>query len=109
MKQILSFIKISKLCSSALSCLLALSVILSTFAGMSILAGNTDEVWSGEVASGFAKGSGTEKNPYKISNGEELALAVTQNKGYYYEMTNDVYLNDVSSADWKNKVNNTSV
>lgn len=105
MKQILSFIKRSKLCSSAVSCLLALSVILSTFAGMSILAGNTDEVWSGEVASGFAKGSGTEKNPYKISNGEELALAVTQNKGYYYEMTNDVYLNDVSSADWKNKVN----
>ncbi len=105
MTKILSYIKRSKLCTSAVSCLLALSVILSTFAGMSILAGNTNEVWSGEVASGFAGGAGTAKDPYKITNGEELALAVSQNKGYYYEMSNDIYLNDVSASDWKNKVN----
>ncbi len=105
MKQILSYIKKSRLCTSAVSCILALSVVLSTFAGMSILAGNTGEVWSGEVASGFSGGAGTAKSPYKVTNGEELALAVTQNKGYYYEMTNDIYLNDVSAADWKNNVN----
>ncbi len=105
MSKIMSFIKRSKLCSSAVSLLLALSVILSTFAGMNILAGNTNEVWSGEVASGFAGGAGTAKSPYVVSNGEQLALAVTQNKGYYYEMSNDIYLNDVSVSDWKNKVN----
>ena len=94
-----------KIFSSSVSVILAVAVVLSTFSGMFILAGVLPNLWSGETATSFAEGSGTENDPFIVSNGEELALAVTQNKGYYYEMTNDVYLNDVSSADWKNKVN----
>ena len=31
------------------------------------------EIWDGSVASAFAGGSGTESDPYLISNGAELA------------------------------------
>ena len=61
-------------------------------------------IWDGSIAAGFAGGSGTEDDPYLISNGSELAyLAQQVNSGNSYEnvhfkLTNDIYLND--TTDW---------
>ncbi|MCL2751224.1 MAG: hypothetical protein FWE62_00525 [Firmicutes bacterium] len=67
-------------------------------------------VWDGSIAAGFAGGDGTKESPYKISDGAQLAyLAQVVNVGnnpeynsedIYYELTNDIYLNDTSN--WKN-------
>ena len=62
-------------------------------------------IWDGSIAAGFAGGSGTEDDPYLISNGSELAyLAQQVNSGNSYEnvhfkLTNDIYLND--TTDWE--------
>ena len=62
-------------------------------------------IWDGSIAAGFAGGSGTEHDPYLISNGPELAyLAQQVNSGNRYEnvhfkLTNDIYLND--TTDWE--------
>ena len=60
------------------------------------------EVWDGTVASGIAQGSGSEADPFIITNGAELACAVKDLKtyGYFYKLANDIYLNDVSNAYW---------
>ncbi len=66
-------------------------------------------VWSGKVAEGVQKGGGTEELPFYIYTAEELAYALTEGgaDGYFYQLQNDIYLNDVSSAEWfKNKNNN---
>ena len=65
-------------------------------------------VWNGTVAPFFEKGSGTKTDPYLISKGSELALAVSASeKGAYYKLTKDIRLNDVSISDWsKNSSNN---
>lgn len=74
------------------------------------------EIWDGEtVATSFAGGTGTSTDPYLISNGAELAYFVKYGVydtgtnvyedqafttvGKYFELTNDIYLNDVST-DW---------
>lgn len=65
------------------------------------------EVWSGEIASGFAGGKGTEAEPYLIATGEQLALAITKNNwngNLYYKMICDIYLNDTSDELWKARV-----
>jgi len=75
-----------------------------------------DAIWGGSVAASFAGGTGTESNPYKISNGAQLArLADLVNNGTtdavnggnfngntkHYALTNDIYLNDTSNwRDW---------
>ena len=62
-------------------------------------------IWDGSIAAGFAGGSGTEDDPYLISNGSELAyLAQQVDSGNRYEnvhfkLTNDIYLND--TTDWE--------
>ena len=68
--------------------------------------GEVKEIWDGTVAAEFAGGTGTETDPYLISNGKELALAITQsgiNESYYgsyYKITNDIYLNDIYAVNW---------
>ncbi len=65
------------------------------------------EVWSGEIASGFAGGSGTEAEPYLIATGEQLAHAIISNQSngdLYYKMVCDIYLNATSDELWKAKV-----
>ncbi len=75
-------------------------------------------IWDGSVAESFAGGSGSEADPYLISNGAELALAITQSGtttdaetsetvnetyyGSYYRITKDIYLNNPDAIDWKN-------
>ncbi len=45
---------------------------------------------SGNAASSFANGSGTETDPYIIASAEELALAVKQNAGSYYKVDESI-------------------
>ena len=54
--------------------------------------------WDGSVASGYSNGSGSEFDPYIISNGSELAffaaqLEHTDYSGVYFELSNDIVLN----------------
>ncbi len=75
--------------------------------GIELVPHNTDnpprsEVWDGSIAAGFAGGSGTQYDPYLISDGSQLAYLAqqvnngTSYSGVYFEMTNDIYLNDIS-------------
>ncbi|MBQ1186521.1 MAG: metallophosphoesterase [Clostridia bacterium] len=88
----------------------------------------TPVIWDGSVAESFAGGSGTQAEPYLISNGAELALAITQSGtttvtnaetgedetvneqyyGSYYIITKDIYLNEVDAIDWKNATEKNS-
>ena len=68
-------------------------------------------VWSGKIAKKYHGGSGTKDDPYQISNAEELALlsntvkSGTWNnyptKGKYYELINDIVVNDTTEANWR--------
>ena len=54
--------------------------------------------WDGRVASGYRSGSGSEFDPYVISNGSEFAffaaqLEHTDYSGIYFELSNDIVLN----------------
>lgn len=56
-------------------------------------------VWNGEVATSYRKGSGTEEDPYIISNGAELAylssmLKTTDYKDKYFKLNNNIVLNN---------------
>ncbi|MBQ8741418.1 MAG: InlB B-repeat-containing protein [Clostridia bacterium] len=68
------------------------------------------EAWTGAIASAYAGGIGTEADPYLIETAEQLARFVTNikpgTKGNltYYKLTADIYLNDVESNLWKDKV-----
>ena len=66
--------------------------------------------WSGKVAESFAGGSGTEENPYLISNGEQLALMaqegnkhpnsgsnVLEYNGIFFRLTSDI---DLDNKEW---------
>ena len=57
-------------------------------------------MWDGTVATGFEIGSGTQIEPYLISNGEELAYLAQQvnngttYEGVYFQLTSDINLNN---------------
>ena len=58
-------------------------------------------VWDGTVATSFAGGSGTEDDPYLISNGAELAYLAqitkesgSQTSGKYYKLIDNILLNE---------------
>ncbi|MDR0461866.1 MAG: hypothetical protein LBG88_00850 [Christensenellaceae bacterium] len=100
-----------------------LASLCAVFVG--IEAGNTNAatIWSGDIAERFANETadpelmptdiGTESNPYRISNGAELAFLQWASKQYgdiekkytkrdssiHYILTNDIYLNDISDYD----------
>ncbi len=60
------------------------------------------KLWSSNVAESFASGTGTSDDPFIITNGEELALAINSGGGAenYYKLANDIYLNDINGIDW---------
>ena len=67
------------------------------------------EVWDGTVAKGFDGGTGTASNPFRISNGAQLALMVANNDkfaGKCFIITNDIYLNDYKKQNWTDGANN---
>ena len=64
---------------------------------------NGTDVWGGEsdIAEKFAGGTGTESDPYQISNGAQLAYlaqqvnAGTNYSGEYFKLTSDIQLNEL--------------
>lgn len=69
-----------------------------------------DSIWSGEVADGFASGSGSRYDPYLIDTPDRLAhLAERVNSGddcsgEYFQLTDDLYLNDITHFnDWRSE------
>lgn len=61
--------------------------------------------WSGSRATKFAGGNGTAEDPWQIATAEQLALAIWQNNnGKHFILTADIYLNDVNSPLWADKI-----
>jgi hypothetical protein len=66
---------------------------------------NTNDIWDGRIASGFASGNGTKANPYIIETAAQLAyLANKVNtgnnySGKYFKLVSNIVLNDTSN--WK--------
>ena len=93
--------------------LCALPSLCFAEAGLDRAAVPTDApVWDGSVADSFAGGSGSEADPYLISNGAELAYfahivndAVVNTEGLYFALTADIYLNDISNVSSWNENN----
>ena len=85
--------------TKVLSCFIIFALLLSTFLlEIPAIAADT-AVWDGSVAASFSGGSGTADDPWKISNGSELAYlasvvnsngSATYNK--YYILTADINL-----------------
>ena len=79
---------------------LCISVVvpsLARFKNRTTIYGET--VWDGTVASSYRKGSGTQVDPYVISNGSELAyfskmLESTDYSNTYFTLSNDIVLNN---------------
>lgn len=74
------------------------------------------DIWDGTVATSFAGGTGTQSDPYLISNAKELAyLRQTVNNGTSYEgsyikLTKDIILNDISNyANWSNNTRGLNI
>lgn len=60
------------------------------------------DVWDGSVATSYEGGDGTKYNPYQIKTGAQLAkMVVDGGNNNYYQLQNDIYLNDISNDDWK--------
>ena len=85
------------------SLLLSLLLVLCLVPAFSSAEG--EPVWDGSIASSFAGGTGTEDDPYLISNGGELAFfaqSVNGGTSYankYLKLTADIYLNHIT--DWE--------
>ena len=80
---------------------LLLSFRLPAFARFKNRNASYSNVWSGNVATKYKSGNGTENNPYIISNGEELAYFSSQlennnYEGVYFKLSNDILLNEGS-------------
>ncbi len=63
------------------------------------------DAWDGTVAESFAGGTGVFVDPYLIENAEQFAKAIlnVDEKGKYYKLTSDIYLNDISVENWEEK------
>lgn len=94
----------------AFSVLLSLSLLLGALWCVPAFAdeGTAVNVWDGTAATKFDGGDGTEANPYKISNGGQLYTMVKSGgNSAYYEIIEDIYLNDISNEytnDWVDKI-----
>ncbi len=85
--------------------LLAAFAIVNLFTATTTLS-NIEEVWNGvDIATSFSGGNGTADNPYKISNGNELAYfkqLVETNalelKDKYFVLVNDI---DLGNHNWQ--------
>lgn len=89
-----------------ISLLLCLTVLLSTFlwSGSSVSAEST--VWNGTDIVKPTAGSGTENDPYIVTEGGHLAFAVKSGiNDLYYRLDSDIYLNELAD-DGSLKTNN---
>lgn len=84
--------------------ILSILFVNSVF-GVSANENSTNETsynWDGTAAKAYAGGSGTESDPYRITNAGELARMV-ENKdenGKYFSIENDIIINDTTSPEW---------
>ncbi len=65
--------------------------------------------WSGKIATRFAGGSGTARDPYRIETPEQLARAILIADGTsheYYKLSEDIKINDTSGSDWTKNARN---
>lgn len=94
--------------TKVLSCFIIFAMLLSTFLlEFPAIAADTADTaaWDGSVATSFSGGSGTDDDPWKISNGSELAYlaSVVNSNGsathnQYYILTADI---DLGGREWK--------
>lgn len=83
------------------------SAVVCNFTVNNISAFAAAEIWDGKSAE-FTEGDGTAANPYKIKNGGQLYKMAqsegkdSSGKALYYEITEDIYLNDVNSGSYTN-------
>ncbi|MBO5322123.1 MAG: family 16 glycosylhydrolase [Clostridia bacterium] len=68
------------------------------------------DVWDGESKASSLdefNGSGTVDDPYEIENAAQLAYVVTTDleNGLYFELVNDIKINDTFGEKWKNHAN----
>ena len=90
------------------SVFISLAIILSAAVfNFSVTAENAVNVWDGSEDYEF-EGSGAEADPYKITSAAELYGFAKKycgeqplvSEGKYFELTSDIYLNDISDKDW---------
>lgn len=95
-----------KLCKTnfkrVMAYLLALSLIFSLGTANLLTPSALSAAWDGSPAKTYAGGSGTQEAPYLVSTAAQLRKAAgeTNNKGVYYKLTNDIYLNGDEATDW---------
>lgn len=59
------------------------------------------DIWDGTTATKPATGTGTEDDPYIITNGAELAWSISNGvAGEFYKLAKNIYLNDISQINW---------
>ena len=63
--------------------------------------------WNGLGIREFV-GAGTAQDPYLVENAGQLAYVVYSGASGHYKMTNDIYINDVSSDNWNDNTNLSS-
>lgn len=74
--------------------------------------GTVGQAWSGAIATKYAGGTGTKEDPLLIETPEQLALLVSTRYRpgggaeniKYYKLTADIYINDVTSSLWAEKI-----
>ena len=84
--------------------------------------GTEGDVWTGDIAESYAGGSGTADDPFIITTGEMLARCVTKDSDKakvikdeqgnvietiqlnHFKLGADIYLNDVNSPLWEDKI-----
>lgn len=103
--------KLSMQFNRIFSIVLSLVIVLSTLVfGGAVTASAVNNVWDGSKDTTF-EGSGTAEAPYKITSAAELygfvkTYCVESSKtcpdNLYFELTTDIYLNDVSNSNWMN-------
>lgn len=63
-----------------------------------------ENVWDGVISTSkpsTLQGTGTEDDPYQITNGNELYYIIFYTKGMYSKLMNDIYLNDITKINWE--------
>ena len=99
-------LKLSVALLTACALVFAAALPLTALAKSESRALRDGDIWDGSIADSFAGGSGTQSDPYLISNGSELAylarqvMFATSCSGKYFVLTDDIWLNDTSN--WEN-------
>lgn len=105
MKRKTSYYKLELTIKKALTVCLCVAIITGIFPAdaMAIEEAPIVTEWAGGIASNYSKGTGTESDPFQISNAEELAyFAKSVNLGNSYKNTFFIIVQEInlSEAEW---------